>query len=41
MNLAMGGDFAGAVDPALTTAAMKVDWIRYSQYKGYGQVIEK
>jgi len=40
MNLAMGGDFAGGVDASLTSAQMKVDWVRYSQYKGYGQVIE-
>jgi beta-glucanase (GH16 family) len=41
LNLAMGGDFAGGVDASLTTAAMKVDWVRYSQYKGYGQLITK
>jgi beta-glucanase (GH16 family) len=41
MNLAMGGDFAGGVDASLTSAQMKVDWVRYSQYKGYGQLITK
>jgi len=41
MNLAMGGDFAGGVDASLTSAQMKIDWVRYSQYKGYGQLITK
>jgi beta-glucanase (GH16 family) len=28
LNLAMGGDFGGAVDPAVTSATMEVDYIR-------------
>ncbi len=28
MNVAMGGDFAGSVDPAFTSATMEVDYIR-------------
>jgi beta-glucanase (GH16 family) len=28
LNVAMGGNFAGAVDPAFTSAAMEVDYIR-------------
>lgn len=28
LNVAMGGNFAGAVDPAFTSAAMQVDYIR-------------
>lgn len=35
-NLAMGGDFAGGVSGSLAAAAMKIDWVRYSTYNGYG-----
>ncbi len=31
LNLAMGGGFAGPVDPALTTATMEVDYVRVYQ----------
>jgi beta-glucanase (GH16 family) len=31
MNLAMGGNFAGAVDPNFTSASMEVDYIRVYQ----------
>jgi hypothetical protein len=31
MNLAMGGDFGGAVDPKVKKATMEVDYIRVYQ----------
>jgi beta-glucanase (GH16 family) len=31
MNIAMGGNFGGAVDPAFTTGTMEVDYIRVYQ----------
>jgi beta-glucanase (GH16 family) len=31
MNVAMGGTFAGSVDPAFTSATMEVDYIRVYQ----------
>lgn len=33
MNVAMGGGFGGAIDPAFTSAAMEVDYIRVYQKK--------
>ena len=41
LNLAMGGDFAGAVSGSLNVATMKVDWVRYSKFNGYGKAILK
>jgi len=38
LNLAMGGDFAGGVSGSLSSAQMKVDWVHYSKYNGYGKV---
>jgi beta-glucanase (GH16 family) len=31
LNLAMGGTFGGAVDPAFTNAQMEVDYVRVYQ----------
>lgn len=39
INLAMGGNFAGNVDPKLTSAELVVDFIRYSKYEGFGELI--
>lgn len=41
LNLAMGGDFAGGVSGALSRAEMKIDWVHYSQFSGFGKVIKK
>lgn len=41
LNLAMGGNFAGGVSGSLNTATMKVDWVRYSKFNGYGKVTLK
>ena len=38
LNLAMGGTFAGDLDPALTGAAMYVDYIRYYKLGKYGRL---
>jgi len=40
LNLAMGGNFAGALDPTLTNANMSVDWIHVSTINGIGEVIK-
>ena len=39
LNLAMGGNFPGPVDPALTKAQLSVDWIHVSTINGIGEVI--
>ena len=39
LNLAMGGNFTGAIDPSLTSANMSVDWIHVSTINGVGEVI--
>jgi beta-glucanase (GH16 family) len=39
LNLATGGNFDPNLDPALQSAQMKVDYIRYYTYKGQGSVI--
>ena len=39
LNLAMGGIFGGDVDPAISSAQIKVDWIRVSTINGVGEVI--
>jgi len=36
LNLAIGGGFAGAVDPALNDATLTVDWIRHFSINGVG-----
>ena len=38
MNLAMGGGFTGAIDPALTHAEMAIDHVRVYSLDGVGQV---
>lgn len=38
LNLAMGGQFVGDVDPSITTASMSVDYIRYYSLNGVGKV---
>ena len=40
INLAMGGTFGGAIDPALKNATMSVDWVRVSSINGVGEVIK-
>ena len=41
MNLATGGNFdGGALDDTIPLAQMKIDWIRYSTYKGVGKLIK-
>ena len=39
LNLAMGGQFTGEIDPNLTSAQMSVDYIRYYKLNGVGTVI--
>jgi len=41
LNLAMGGDFAGGVSGSISQAQMKVDWVHYSEFSGFGKVIKK
>lgn len=38
LNLAMGGNLGGAIDPALQKTEMKVDWVRFSKINGLGEV---
>lgn len=40
INLAMGGGFGGAIDPALNSSTMLVDWIHVSKINGVGEVIQ-
>jgi len=41
LNLATGGNFdGGRLDDTIPQAQMKVDWIRYSTFKGKGQLIK-
>lgn len=40
-NLAMGGNFGGAVDSGLNSANMSVDWVRYYSVDGLGKVTLK
>jgi beta-glucanase (GH16 family) len=40
MNLAMGGNFGGAIDAGLKDASMSFDWIRFSTINGVGEVIK-
>lgn len=38
LNLAMGGNFGGPVDTKLTSAELKVDWVRYYSVNGQGRI---
>ena len=38
LNLAMGGEFPGDTDPAVKSATLNVDWIRYYSINGQGKV---
>jgi hypothetical protein len=41
MNLATGGNFdGGQLDETIQKAEMKIDWIRYTTYKGVGKLIK-
>jgi beta-glucanase (GH16 family) len=33
LNMALGGNFGGSVDPAFTQAQMEVDYVRVYQYQ--------
>ncbi|MEY4348102.1 MAG: hypothetical protein RIS43_521 [Actinomycetota bacterium] len=39
VNLAMGGHFTGPIAPELTSAQMKIDYIRHSSIDGVGEVL--
>jgi len=39
VNLAMGGNLGGAIEPGLKQASMSFDWIRFSTINGVGEVI--
>ena len=39
MNLAIGGWFAGEVDPALTNAELVVESIKYYSIDGIGELV--
>ena len=41
MNLAMGGNLGGTIDPKLKQAQMSFDWIRFSSINGLGEVIKR
>jgi len=40
LNLAMGGNFPGLIDPNLTSATTSFDWIHFSTINGVGEVIQ-
>lgn len=40
INLAIGGNFGGDVDPNLNETEMKVDWVRVSTINGVGEVVK-
>lgn len=40
LNLAMGGEFAGELDPALMQSQMSIDYIRFYSINGIGKVIK-
>jgi beta-glucanase (GH16 family) len=40
LNLAMGGEFTGDLDPAMTKAQMSIDYIRYYSINGVGKVVK-
>jgi beta-glucanase (GH16 family) len=37
-NLAMGGGMGGAIDPALTTSSMTIDYLKFYSVNGQGKV---
>ena len=39
LNLAMGGQFTGAIDSELQDAELVIDWIRFYSINGVGQVV--
>lgn len=41
MNLAMGGNLGGAIEPGLKQASISFDWIRFSTINGIGEVIKR
>ena len=41
MNLAMGGNLGGTIEPGLKQANMSFDWIRFSTINGVGEVIKR
>ena len=41
LNLAMGGEFAGDIDPALNKTQLFVDYIRYYSINGVGKLTKK
>ena len=41
LNLAMGGQFTGDIDPAVNQAQISVDYIRYYAVNGVGKVFKK
>jgi len=41
LNLAMGGNFGGAIDANLDRTALSVDWVRYYSVDGLGKVNNK
>ena len=40
MNLAMGGNLGGSIEPGLKQASISFDWIRFSTINGIGEVIK-
>jgi len=40
LNLAMGGEFAGELDPALTQSQMSIDYIRFYSINGVGKLVK-
>ena len=38
LNLAMGGQFGGSIDPTLNQTTLSVDWVRYYSIDGVGRV---
>ena len=38
MNVAVGGQFTGEIDPDLKSGAMSIDWVRYYSLDGVGKV---
>jgi len=41
MNLAMGGNLGGPIDPNLNQATMTFDWIRFSTINGVGEIFRR
>lgn len=38
LNLAMGGQFVGDIDPSITSASMSIDYVRFYSLNGVGRV---